>query len=684
MPKTIAENQKKNAQSIKAEQSHKDFVFQAENDLSTAARAAANPLQANPSALKALNHLAGNRATHALIQTKLRVGAVDDAYEREADRKAEEVLSSGEMESKTGGDLLQLKTAGTPGSGVGSDFEKRLRDESQGGSRLPAGLRSQMQAKFNTDFGSVRIHQGSGAEKLNEAVSAKAFTHGNHIFFNAGQYQPNTSEGKRLIAHELTHVVQQNGTTALGIQRLTPAEIKQRKEYYSSEYAVEKGLEYAEHEGVGLGMAGIDAAGTITGLAANDVEGQQNKHDKRAGDASSGIGIISSTANIALGGAGLAKSGMTYHRGRMLSELGDKKSTVGMLGRRLRRRGRMGMAQSMLGIAGGVSGVTSGALGLSGKDKASSAMGGVTSAIGAVSSGLDITAASYSIHNARRKVAAAKGFATADREITDPSDATKKTKQRNSAATQAIASQVMQSQGFGRKGMGLTSKVLGGMSSIFGMAQGFGKLTGVKGDAVGGVGFALSFGGALLGGIGSLMAKRGDRKALEQTKNELAVLTSKIDTLKSEIDDLTTSISNLDVSIKAQETLRDTHQSDLDSLKKTDPNNKSALSTQESKVNLAKHKIRELKNERKEKEGLLNMKTDELKDKQAELKNLELKTDPVKAAGYIVDNLTGQDPDESLVAFVKDVLRIDDPVKFATEDPELAKQIIREKINKKG
>lgn len=680
MPKTIAENQKKNAQSIKAEQSHKDFVFQAENDLSTAARAAANPLQANPSALKALNHLAGNRATHALIQTKLRVGAVDDAYEREADRKAEEVLSSGEMESKTGGDLLQLKTAGTPGSGVGSDFEKRLRDESQGGSRLPAGLRSQMQAKFNTDFGSVRIHQGSGAEKLNEAVSAKAFTHGNHIFFNAGQYQPNTSEGKRLIAHELTHVVQQNGTTALGIQRLTPAEIKQRKEYYSSEYAVEKGLEYAEHEGVGLGMAGIDAVGTITGLAANDVEGQQNKHDKRAGDASSGIGIISSTANIALGGAGLAKSGMTYHRGRMLSELGDKKSTVGMLGRRLRRRGRMGMAQSMLGIAGGVSGVTSGALGLSGKDKASSAMGGVTSAIGAVSSGLDITAASYSIHNARRKVAAAEKFNVSNRG-TDPT--TKKTLE-NSAATKAIARHVINSQGFGRKGMGLTSKVLGGMSSIFGMAQGFGKLTGVKGDAVGGVGFALSFGGALLGGIGSLMAKRGDKKALKQTEAQRKILEDKIVPLQADIDNLDASISKLNDSIDDAKTLRDKLQAELVSLKEKDPNNETALITKRSEVNRAEQKIRDLTNERIKKQGDLRMKKEELEKAQAELNNFKLETDPNYAADYIVTNLQEKKPDESLVAFVKDVLRIDDPVKFATEDPELAKQIIREKINKKG
>lgn len=68
-----------------------------------------------------------------------------------------------------------------------------------------------MQNAFSTDFSGVKIHNDNRALKLNQSINAKAFTYGSDIYFGAGEYSPNTPSGKSLLAHELTHVVQQSG-----------------------------------------------------------------------------------------------------------------------------------------------------------------------------------------------------------------------------------------------------------------------------------------------------------------------------------------------------------------------------------------------------------------------------------------------------------------------------------------
>jgi hypothetical protein len=73
-----------------------------------------------------------------------------------------------------------------------------------------------MERSFATDFGRVRVHTGAEATALNRAVGARAFTTGPNIFFGGGEYRPGTSAGRELIAHELTHVVQQDGATVQG------------------------------------------------------------------------------------------------------------------------------------------------------------------------------------------------------------------------------------------------------------------------------------------------------------------------------------------------------------------------------------------------------------------------------------------------------------------------------------
>ena len=70
-----------------------------------------------------------------------------------------------------------------------------------------------MNSAFGADFSKVRIHTGDEAVQMNKELKAQAFTHGNHIYFNQGKYNPNSLQGKHLLAHELTHTIQQGGNT---------------------------------------------------------------------------------------------------------------------------------------------------------------------------------------------------------------------------------------------------------------------------------------------------------------------------------------------------------------------------------------------------------------------------------------------------------------------------------------
>jgi hypothetical protein len=78
-----------------------------------------------------------------------------------------------------------------------------------GGSPLPAELRADMESHLGADFAAVRVHDGVQAAASATAVQARAYTVGNDVVFNSGAYQPGTDEGRRTLAHELTHVVQQ-------------------------------------------------------------------------------------------------------------------------------------------------------------------------------------------------------------------------------------------------------------------------------------------------------------------------------------------------------------------------------------------------------------------------------------------------------------------------------------------
>lgn len=99
----------------------------------------------------------------------------------------------------------------------GMDAIERSIDGARGGGHgMDHGTRTRMESAFGADFSGVRIHADSRADGLSQSLSARAFTTGRDVFFRQGEYNPGTSSGRELLAHELTHVVQQNGD---GIRR---------------------------------------------------------------------------------------------------------------------------------------------------------------------------------------------------------------------------------------------------------------------------------------------------------------------------------------------------------------------------------------------------------------------------------------------------------------------------------
>ncbi|MBR6104877.1 MAG: DUF4157 domain-containing protein [Paludibacteraceae bacterium] len=112
-----------------------------------------------------------------------------------------------------GGTIRREISNGSSGGGiaVSAAVESQLAQAKGGGRAMPDGLRNMMESGFGRDFSNVKIHTDSQAEAMNNSLSAKAFTLGNDIYFNKGQFSPNTREGQHLMAHELTHVVQGSG-----------------------------------------------------------------------------------------------------------------------------------------------------------------------------------------------------------------------------------------------------------------------------------------------------------------------------------------------------------------------------------------------------------------------------------------------------------------------------------------
>ncbi|WP_192918602.1 eCIS core domain-containing protein [Salinigranum salinum] len=150
-------------------------------------------------------------------QAKRRIGSPDDRYEREAERVSKAVVR-GSVTSTTASTAtpptIQRRAVGS-GRTADSDVSPP-----GGGRPLPASVRTYFEPRFGTSFEDVRVHTGPRAAESARAIHARAYTLGTDVVFGAGEYAPETPAGRQLIAHELTHVLQQRA----GSERVQKAE----------------------------------------------------------------------------------------------------------------------------------------------------------------------------------------------------------------------------------------------------------------------------------------------------------------------------------------------------------------------------------------------------------------------------------------------------------------------------
>lgn len=150
-----------------------------------------------------------------VIQTKPAISEPGDSYEQEADRVAGQVMAAPAHQTVSGTPPHIQRFSGQ--SGGEADFAPASVDRALAspGRPLEPALRHDMEQHFGHDFSRVRVHSGAAAEQSAQDVNADAYTVGPDIVFGADWFAPWTHEGGRLIAHELTHVIQQRAATAV-------------------------------------------------------------------------------------------------------------------------------------------------------------------------------------------------------------------------------------------------------------------------------------------------------------------------------------------------------------------------------------------------------------------------------------------------------------------------------------
>lgn len=135
-----------------------------------------------------------------------------------------------ELQHTHGNRFVQRLIGGYADSGeVSAPLEHRIDEARSHGTPLEPGVRGNMESAFGVDFGSVRVHTGHEADSLNRSVSARAFTTGSDVFFAGGQYAPASPAGRELLAHELTHVVQQAGGVRAKLEVNHPGDAYERE-----------------------------------------------------------------------------------------------------------------------------------------------------------------------------------------------------------------------------------------------------------------------------------------------------------------------------------------------------------------------------------------------------------------------------------------------------------------------
>ncbi|MCA3456689.1 MAG: DUF4157 domain-containing protein [Rhodobacter sp.] len=175
----------------------------------------------SPMLTPSLQRRVGNRGMIALAA--LQVSSPRDAAEREAESVAAAVERSSPTASPVMGAAPQIQSAslsdGAAGGTVAPRTAEAISARLGGGSPLSPEVRRDLEPRIGADFGAVRVHTDDHAAKLSQTMGARAFTVDGDIFFGRGEYQPNTPQGRGLLAHELTHTVQQGAAGKTQVNR---------------------------------------------------------------------------------------------------------------------------------------------------------------------------------------------------------------------------------------------------------------------------------------------------------------------------------------------------------------------------------------------------------------------------------------------------------------------------------
>ena len=176
----------------------------------------------------------------AVLQPKLKIGAPNDKYEQEADRVADQVMrmpiptqsspinssptsNINNIQRKCAGcakedELVQKKASGTTPD-VTPTINSSIQSLQGKGQPLSKSERNFFEPRFGADFSQVRLHTDNQAASTAKSINARAFTHGNNVIFGAGEYSSGLA-GRKIMAHELTHTIQQRTSKVSSIQRL--------------------------------------------------------------------------------------------------------------------------------------------------------------------------------------------------------------------------------------------------------------------------------------------------------------------------------------------------------------------------------------------------------------------------------------------------------------------------------
>jgi exonuclease VII small subunit len=188
-----------------------------------------------------LQQIIGNRAVTKLIQAKLKVSQPGDVFEQEADRVADQVMRMPEPSIRRQMEPKEEEEGMVQGKAIRADVQANANanqvaplEQQQESSEVPSIVnealsspgqpldpvtRAFMEPRFGQDFSRVRVHSDAAAERSAQEVNAHAYTVNQNIVFGAGRFAPGTQEGRRLLAHELTHVVQQSSAEANVVRR---------------------------------------------------------------------------------------------------------------------------------------------------------------------------------------------------------------------------------------------------------------------------------------------------------------------------------------------------------------------------------------------------------------------------------------------------------------------------------